>query len=175
MLSQNIRKKTNLKIWMLFQILWNQTFHLTKRIRRLLQKCKLMNMMRMSKIPHNFRKIQKTEGNKWLNKMLKILNRNLQKQLKLKFIKDFKFLRIAISNTFHRIRVTAMMKNLLVMVWMMGPLSIRRLRGIKKMIKLLIPIFWVARKEKPISKIQTQMIRNKSKIQRVLRINNLVK
>jgi hypothetical protein len=175
MLSQNIRKKTNLKIWMLFQILWNQTFHLSKRIKRLLRKCKLMNMTRMSRMPHNFRKIQKTEGNKWLNKMLKILNRNLQRPHKLKFIKGFKFLQIAINNTFHQTKVTVMMKNLPVMAWMMGLLSIRRLRGIKKMIKLLIPIFWVAKKVKPISKIQMLKIRSKTKIPKVSRTNNLVK
>ena len=65
MSSQNIRKKTIMKIWMLFQILLNQSIHLTKKIRRILLKSKMMNMMRMSKIPHIFRKIQKTEGNKW--------------------------------------------------------------------------------------------------------------
>ena len=60
---------------------------------------------------------------------------------KSKFNTDFKFLRIAINNIFLRTRVTITMKNPQVMAWMMDPLSIKRLRGIKKMIKLLIPIF----------------------------------
>ena len=78
MLRLNIRKKISLKIWMLFQTLLNQTFSLTRKIRTQILKCKLMVMMRMFKIPLNLTKIQKTEGNKWSNKMLNKLIPNPQ-------------------------------------------------------------------------------------------------